>query len=172
MLTTFSDTLANALRTKLKRLITHEPRLAERLEVHSMNAVGLRLYELNIGSIHLVSREALRERIEQASETVENPKFSRQFLLTEWEQVVDAWQLESWEAYRDVKRLGRKTHLPEVQSRMLTCSAIWQPISCPTSIHPLNSLWSMRHKTLMSLSCAFLQSTQRTRRDRQRVCIR
>ncbi|MHC4464345.1 MAG: 3'-5' exonuclease, partial [Planctomycetota bacterium] len=35
------------------------------------------------------------------------------FLITEWEQVVDAWQLSSWEAYRDVIRLGRKTRLPE-----------------------------------------------------------
>ncbi len=29
-------------------------------------------------------------------------KFSLHFLLTEWDQVVDAWQLDSWEAYRDV----------------------------------------------------------------------
>ena len=29
-------------------------------------------------------------------------KFSHHFLMTEWEHVVDAWQLETWEAYRDV----------------------------------------------------------------------
>ncbi len=46
-------------------------------------------------------------------------KFSLHFLLTEWDQVVDAWQLESWEAYRDVARLGRKTRLPEAQRRLL-----------------------------------------------------
>ena len=40
LLTTFSDTLANALRTKLRRLISNEPRLGERLEVHAMNAIG------------------------------------------------------------------------------------------------------------------------------------
>jgi hypothetical protein len=45
LLTTFSDTLANALRTRLRRLISHEPRLGERLEVHAMNAIGRRLYE-------------------------------------------------------------------------------------------------------------------------------
>ena len=33
--------------------------------------------------------------------------------------MVDAWQLESWEAYRDVARLGRKTRLPEKQRRAL-----------------------------------------------------
>lgn len=45
LLTTFSDTLANALGTKLKRLLAGEPRLAERIDVHSLNAVGLRLYK-------------------------------------------------------------------------------------------------------------------------------
>jgi superfamily I DNA/RNA helicase len=40
-------------------------------------------------------------------------------LLTEWEQVVDAWQLDGWEAYRDVARLGRKTRLPEAQRQLL-----------------------------------------------------
>jgi len=33
--------------------------------------------------------------------------------VEELEQVVDAWQLDAWESYRDVKRLGRKTRLPE-----------------------------------------------------------
>ena len=50
--------------------------------------------------------------MEEASRTVDH-KFSLHFLLTEWEQVVDAWQLETWEAYRDVARLGRKTRLAE-----------------------------------------------------------
>jgi UvrD/REP helicase N-terminal domain len=35
------------------------------------------------------------------------------------EQVVDAWQLDDWEAYRDVVRLGRKTRLPEAQRNVL-----------------------------------------------------
>ena len=51
--------------------------------------------------------------------SVGHHKFSPAFLLTEWEQVVDAWQLETWEAYRDVVRLGRKTRLPEPQRAIL-----------------------------------------------------
>jgi len=50
---------------------------------------------------------------------VNGHKFSRHFLLTEWEEVVDAWQLDTWEAYRDVRRLGRKTRLPEQQRAVL-----------------------------------------------------
>jgi superfamily I DNA/RNA helicase len=39
--------------------------------------------------------------------------------MTEWEQVVDAWQMQSWESYRDVVRLGRKTRLKEPQRAIL-----------------------------------------------------
>src|SRR5579863_3207126 len=119
LLTTFSDTLANALRTKLRRLLSNEPRLGERLEVHSMNAIGGRLYEVNLGHPQIASREAVRELLSEASAAVKAHKFSLQFLLTEWEQVVDAWQLESWEPYRDVVRLGRKARLQEAQRVVL-----------------------------------------------------
>ena len=119
LLTTFSDTLANALHTKLKRLVGSEPRLAERIDVHSLNAIGLRLYKSHRGPVTLASREAVRELLDEASQAVVGHKFSLQFLLTEWEQVVDAWQLEKWESYRDVTRLGRKTRLPEAQRAVL-----------------------------------------------------
>ncbi len=119
LLTTFSETLANALRSKLKRLISHEPRLGERLEVHAMDAIGLRLYESNFGKVNLADQPLIRQLIKQAAEKIPNHKFSDRFLFTEWEQVVDAWQLDNWEAYRDVKRLGRKTRLQEAQRQLL-----------------------------------------------------
>jgi len=115
LLTTFSDTLANALRTKLKRLIRTEPRIGERLEVYAINAIGRRLYELNFGRPHIASREVIKQLLIEAAREVDVQKFSLHFLMTEWEEVVDAWQLETWEAYRDVMRLGRKTRLPEKQ---------------------------------------------------------
>jgi hypothetical protein len=119
LLTTFSDTLANALRTKLKRLLGSEPRLAERIDVHSLNAIGLRLYRAHVGPAAIAGRELVRELVQEAANEVDGHKFGLHFLLTEWEQVVDAWQLETWEAYRDVVSLGRKTRLPEVQRVVL-----------------------------------------------------
>jgi len=119
LLTTFSDTLANALHTKLKRLVGSEPRLAERIDVYSLNALGLRLYKAHCGPVKLASRDAMRDLLGEASKAVGGHKFSLHFLLTEWEQVVDAWQLETWESYRDVARLGRKTRLPEPQRAVL-----------------------------------------------------
>src|SRR5581483_295999 len=113
LLTTFSDVLANALHAKLRLLISSEPRLGERIEVHSMNAVGHRLFELNIGKPQIATRETVRDLLKDAAAVTEGSKFSVQFLVTEWEQVVDAWQLDTWEEYRDVIRLGRKTRLKE-----------------------------------------------------------
>jgi superfamily I DNA/RNA helicase len=119
LLTTFSDTLASALQTKLKRLLGNEPRLAERIDVYALNAIGLRLYKSHVGPITLASPDAILGLLKEAATTVTGQKFSLHFLLTEWEQVVDAWQLDSWEAYRDVARLGRKTRLPEAQRKVL-----------------------------------------------------
>lgn len=119
LLTTFSDTLANALRTKLRRLISNEPSLAERLEVHSMNAIGERLYELHFGRPNIATPDKIRQLLVEAASKVDGQRFSTHFLKSEWDEIVDAWQLDSWDAYRDVKRLGRKTRLPEQQRAML-----------------------------------------------------
>lgn len=119
LLTTFSDTLANALQTSLRRLLGNEPRLAERIDVYSINAIGLRLYKAHVRKCAIASREIITQQIKDAGSAVGGHKFSLHFLLTEWEQVVDAWQLESWDAYRDVVRLGRKTRIPEAQRKVL-----------------------------------------------------
>jgi len=119
LLTTFSDTLAHALQTKLNRLLGSEPKLAERIDVHSLNAIGIRLYTKQVGQATIATREVIQEVIKEASAAIVGHKFSLHFLLTEWDQIVDAWQLDSWESYRDVARLGRKTRLSEPQRKML-----------------------------------------------------
>lgn len=119
LLTTFSNTLASALHTKLKRLLGSEPRLAERIDVVSLNTIGLRLTKAQRGPVTLASHEAVRKMLEDAAKAVAGHKFSLHFLVTEWEQIVDTWQLQSWDDYRDVTRLGRKTRLPEPQRAVL-----------------------------------------------------
>ena len=119
LLATFSDALASALRTRLRRLIGNEPKLAERLEVHSMSGIGRRLYAANVGRLNLATDEDIRELFRQAAADVDGHRFGAHFLRTEWSPVVDAWQLASWENYRDVQRLGRKTRLAEKQRELL-----------------------------------------------------
>ncbi len=119
LLTTFSDMLASSLRTKLKRLLGNEPRLAERIDVHSIGAIGERLYKSHVGPLNLADRDAVAALMKEAAASVGEHKFSGHFLMAEWEHVVDAWQLDSWDAYRDVARLGRKIRLPEPQRLVL-----------------------------------------------------
>ncbi|WP_316174117.1 MULTISPECIES: 3'-5' exonuclease [unclassified Bradyrhizobium] len=119
LLTTFSDTLANALQAKLRRLLGSEPRLGERIDVHSLNGIGLRLYRSHVGPAAIAETAVVRELIKTEADRAGAHKFSLRFLVTEWDEIVDAWQLGSWEAYRDVARLGRKTRLSEAQRRQL-----------------------------------------------------
>ena len=119
LLGTFSDTLASALHSKLRVLISNEPRLAERLEVHSVAAIARRLYRTIFGPPKIASSSAIQELIEEAARESGDIRFSIRFLKSEWEQVVDAWGLETWEAYRDVQRLGRRRRLAEGQRRIL-----------------------------------------------------
>ncbi len=127
LLTTFSDSLANALHYKLTHLIGNQPRLGERLEVKSMNAIGLRLYKASGAKHVLTSDEHIRAVIDEKLSDLPEIKFSTDFIFAEWKQVVDAWQLTSWEAYRDVRRLGRKTRLSEQQRVSLW--AIYQEVN-------------------------------------------
>jgi len=119
LLTTFSDTLANALRTRLRRLISNEPRLGERIDVHSIDAIGVRLYQSRFGTANLASREEIAEFLHESANEIPEHNFRQKFLLTEWEQIVDAWQLDSLDAYHNVSRLGRKTTIPKKQQVIL-----------------------------------------------------
>jgi mRNA-degrading endonuclease RelE of RelBE toxin-antitoxin system len=119
LLTTYSDTLAASLRNRLDLLIGNEPRIGERIEVHSIGAVGRRLHRAHAGEPRIASREVIEGFVSETSEAAGSHRFRLNFLLTEWEQVVDAWQLRTWEDYRDVRRLGRKTGLPEEQRAIL-----------------------------------------------------
>jgi len=119
LLTTFSEGLATALRTKLRLLISSEPRLGERIEVAALDAVGLRLYEAIFGKVRLATASDVRARLARHAAKVSGTRFGEAFLFGEWQQVVDAWQLQTWEDYRDVKRLGRKTRLSDAQRQSL-----------------------------------------------------
>jgi mRNA-degrading endonuclease RelE of RelBE toxin-antitoxin system len=144
LLTTFSTILANALKVKLRRLVSNEPHLAERIEIQAINEVGLRLYKSNIGNPKVASEDQILQLLKEASVKTEGHKFTMSFLLSEWKEVVDSWQIKNWEVYRDVKRLGRKTRLPEKQREVL-----WTIFS--------SVLEALKEKSLLTLSMIFNQ---------------
>jgi superfamily I DNA/RNA helicase/mRNA-degrading endonuclease RelE of RelBE toxin-antitoxin system len=118
LLATFSEPLASALHQKLRLLISGTPRLAERLEVQSVITIGERLYAAKIARLKVASpqvvTQALAQAIADAGSSV-TPALTLSFVQSEWDGLINEWQVESWEAYRDLVRLGRKTKLPEAR---------------------------------------------------------
>ncbi len=131
MLATFSDPLAHSLQVKLRRLISHEPRLAERMDVDTLDAVAIRLHRSLIGPVTLVQEPMLRSIVQESLAAALPHRFSLSFLLSEWAHIVDARQVHTWEAYRDVPRLGRKTRLREPQRAQLwdIVARVWSVLS-------------------------------------------
>ncbi|MFL6601892.1 MAG: 3'-5' exonuclease [Steroidobacteraceae bacterium] len=119
LLATYSEPLAHALAVRLRRLISNDPRLGERIDVGAIPAIGARLYRSLVGPLTLASREAVVKAVKDSAATVGDNSFTLSFLLSEWDQVVDAWQLTDWPSYRDVVRLGRKTRLREDRRQAL-----------------------------------------------------
>lgn len=119
LLTTFSPMLVADLEVKLRRLVNNEPQLAEQIEVKLLEDVACQLYRTQVSELRLAREEDVRQALQLAAARVTGHRFTLQFLRAEWEQVVDAWQVETWEEYRKAPRLGRKTRLPETQRRIL-----------------------------------------------------
>jgi hypothetical protein len=119
LLTTFSKALANSLRVKLASLVGGEPSVAARIIVKAISAVGYDLYSERFGQPQIAAPAMIRSLITKAASEVEGHRFSTHFLVGEWEDVVDAWQLRTWDEYRDVSRLGRKTRIGGKQREAL-----------------------------------------------------
>lgn len=126
LLTTFSDPLAMALRAKLRRLIAHEPRLGERIEVESLGTLALRLAKVHLPDARLAERGLVVKLVSEMGAAEPHHGFSHRFLQSEWDHVVDAWHILDWESYRDVTRLGRKMRLPE--KRRATLWAVFERV--------------------------------------------
>jgi UvrD-like helicase C-terminal domain/AAA domain len=119
LLTTFSKALANALRIRLRTLTGNEADIADRIAVHPVTGIGYNLYTTAFGQPNIAPPALIEVLLRQAAMEVQGHRFSPRFLIGEWREVVDAWQLTSWEDYRDVARLGRKTRIGGKQREIL-----------------------------------------------------
>ncbi len=117
LLTTFSDTLAAALASKLRLLVSDDVR--DRITVGAIARIARDLYQQHVGPAEVADDKTVRELLLEAAAATGASEFSESFLFNEWRDVIDDWQITSWEQYRDVQRLGRKTRLGEQQRRRL-----------------------------------------------------
>jgi superfamily I DNA/RNA helicase len=120
LLATFSKPLAQALKVNLDRLVAPTEPAASRITVGYVDGIAHRLHTEALGSIpNIAAGSQIEAALKAAAKELKETRFTERFLLTEWRQVVDAWQLRSWEAYRDVSRLGRKTRIGGSQREAL-----------------------------------------------------
>jgi mRNA-degrading endonuclease RelE of RelBE toxin-antitoxin system len=142
LMATFDEPLANALGIRLRRLVGNEPQLADRIDVSSLDAAGLRLYQAVMGRApRLVTRPVLLGLLQAAAASAPNLRINLAFLVSEWDQVVDAGVLESWEEYRDVPRLGRRVRLRE--DRRLQLWGVYEKV-----LEALRSRGEITHATM------------------------
>lgn len=120
LLTTFSEPLANALQAKLRILAGPQTYLLDRASVASFLGIAQELHELVFGrKPHLAAADVIRSLVEKARAAAGIDNLSPQFVLSEWTNVVDAWQIADLEAYAGVPRMGRRTRLGAKQRQNL-----------------------------------------------------
>ena len=113
LLTTFSQPLANALKHKLSVLTGNGN---TNVTILSFEGVAIELYTLAFGRAPRIAKEAeVKRALETATNELENTKFSIQFLVSEWRNVIDAWQVDNLETYQSVLRIGRRSRVSSGQ---------------------------------------------------------
>ena len=112
LLTTFSLPLANAIDGKLRILTGEDKSIVPRVTVLPFKGVAHELFTLAFGHHPRAATESqIHGALKSAADEASLTSFTPRFLASEWLNVVDAWQLDSLEAYQDVPRLGRKNRL-------------------------------------------------------------
>ncbi len=107
LLTTFSRPLAAALQRKVNILNGDEARIAPNIHVASFREAAAELYELNIGHKPMLTTDGhIRKHLDAVA-----PTEDRVFLLSEWTEVVDAWQIVDEGTYLDTPRKGRRSRV-------------------------------------------------------------
>ena len=115
LLATFSDPLAAMLASKVRLLAGPETDVIPRIRVASLPAVAAELFELGTGRrAHVAKDDQIARALEKAAaEAGLTGKLN--FLRSEWEHVVDAWQVADLAQYLAVPRLGRDRRLGSKQ---------------------------------------------------------
>ena len=116
LLTTFSSPLANALKHKLRMLTGSNGSDGSNVTILPFEGVARDLFTLAYGHApRAASMEQVKAVLEAAAKEVGIAGFTIRFLVSEWNNVVDAWQIDTLDAYRNVPRLGRKNRMGSKQ---------------------------------------------------------
>ena len=119
LLTTFSKTLARSLAVKLGRLVGRQESLAQRIIIRAMDDALLDATRGVMAEPNLASESDVSVAVRDAMKAQGYDKHRDAFVVGEFNDVVDAWQLWSLDAYKAVTRLGRRTPMSPRQREAL-----------------------------------------------------
>ncbi|MFC3614761.1 3'-5' exonuclease [Lutimaribacter marinistellae] len=117
LLTTFNERLADRLAEKLPLLTNSSIR--ERIEVRALGDAVRDLHEKVFGAVHVADEDEIRSILEHSASKA-GDQTDLDFLVDEWNLIVDAWDVRDPSTYSEMPRLGRKVRM--VASRRET---IW-----------------------------------------------
>lgn len=120
LLTTFSLPLSNALEHKLELLLGKDTSVVPHYTVLPFKGVARELFTLAFGyEPRAATAEQVKAMLEDVAQELEITDFTDRFLMSEWSNVIDAWQIDSLDAYKDVPRLGRKNRMSASQRTLI-----------------------------------------------------
>lgn len=120
LLTSFSRPLANALRVKLAILLADDPAKLARVSIASFEDAASELFQLATGrKPTLAAADVQQAAVERAIDKLGYTDLPPRFVISEWRQIVDAWNLADIASYAKVPRIGRRNRLGSKQRETL-----------------------------------------------------
>lgn len=120
LLTSFSRPLAYSLKAKLAILLADDPAKLGRVSIASFEDAATELFQLATGRRPtLAPVDAQNAALERAMADLGYTELSLRFVIAEWRQIVDAWNLPDLESYSTVPRIGRRNRLGSKQREAL-----------------------------------------------------
>ncbi len=120
LLTTFSRPLANELERKVRILLGPHTNVVPRIVVTSFQGIADELYQLiHAAKPFIASPAQVQAALEKARSDSGLTEFSIRFLVSEWNAIVDPWQVSTEEDYAKTPRTGRTKRLGTQQRTRL-----------------------------------------------------
>ena len=140
-----------AAKEKLTRLTKGKPDVATRIEVDILPAVARRLMKAQQKKTKLASEDEINKLIEDAAHAT-GTDVDPEFLKDEWRLIVDAWNVQDGDQYREIPRLGRKVRM--VASRRDEVWQVFENVREQLSKGSLNTDASLMHEMADTLQRA------------------
>ncbi|MDC1260156.1 AAA family ATPase [Pseudomonadota bacterium] len=119
LLMTYSNTLAKDLENKVNLLFKTNTNLIKKIKVSSINKEVRRLFPIQFKDI--IQENQIKLIIKASTEELNINDFDIKFLLSEWNHIIDAWDIITFNEYKNFLRVGRGT-----QIGLLQRSKIWK----------------------------------------------